>query len=134
MKRLAAIIALFASGGVLHAQDDPTDTPTTRALSALLPLRDQARHGDWLRYQADEAQFAEWLSWQREQSGFARWLAAQQQAAAKAVFASYLGQPELLLGVLRAHGRPNYAGNAFEPVRRNLWLDVAEGQPLPAPR
>ena len=121
MKRLAAIAALLASGAVSPAQDDPADTPTTRALAALLPIRDDALYAQWLHRRADEAKFASWLE-------------AQQQAAAKAVFASYLGQPELLLGVLRAHNRPNYAGNAFEPVRRNLWLDVAEGQPLPAPR
>ena len=121
MNKTAAIAALLASVAALLAQGDPADTPTVRALSALLPMRDDALYARWLHRQADEAKFAAWLD-------------AQQQAAAKAVFASYLGQPELLLGVLRAYGRPNYAGNAFEPVRRNLWLDVAEGQPLPAPR
>ena len=121
MNRLAAIAALLASGAVSPAQDDPADTPTTRALAALLPMRDDALYARWLQRRAEDAKFAAWLD-------------AQQQAAAKAVFASYLGRPELLLGVMRAYGRPNYAGNAFEPVRRNLWLDVAEGQPLPAPR
>ncbi len=132
MKRLAAIAAMLASGVVLHAQDDPTDTPTTRALSALLPLRDQARHGEWLRHQAAEAQFAAWLARQSEESAFARWVASQQKDAGKAVFASYLGQPDVLLGARRTHDRPNYGGNAFEAIRRDIWLRVARGESLPS--
>ena len=133
--------------GAPFAQGDPTDTPTTRALSALLPLRDQARQGQWLRHQADDAQFAGWLARQQEFSGFARWVAAQsdqsafaawlvaqQQDAGKAVFASYLGQPEVLLGARRAYARPNYGGNAFEAARRNLWLQFARGEAQPYTR
>jgi hypothetical protein len=146
MNPLAAILVLVTSG-VLFAQadtNDPTDTPTVRALTALLPLRDQALHGEWLRHQASEAQFAEWLSRQNESSEFARWVAAQsqqsafagwlmaqKQSAGKGVFASCLGSPDLLLGVRSSYARPNYGGNAFEAVRRNLWLQVARGEALP---
>ena len=129
--RLLLITALSMSG-VLHAQDDPTDTPTTRALTALLPMRDQARYGQWLRHQADSAKFAAWLAGQSEQSEFANWLSAQQQIAAKAVFAYYLAQPQMLLGVRRTFDHPNYGGNAFEPIRQNLWLRVARGESLPS--
>ncbi len=119
MNKTAAIaVALLASGAASLAQGDPDDTPAARALSALLPVRDDALYARWLQRRAEEAKFASWLE-------------AQRQAAAKAVFASYLGRPELLLGVMRAHDRPNYNGNAFEPVRRSLWLDVARGEPLP---
>lgn len=145
MKQLLTAILPLVLSGILFAQDDPTDTPTTRALTALLPMRDQARYGQWLRHQADSAKFAAWLAVQKEQSEFARWVAAQhdqsafaawvmaqQKDAGRAVFAYYLAKPELLLGVRHTCERPNYGGNAFEPVRRNLWLRVARGESLPS--
>ncbi len=147
MKQLLTAILPLVISGVLFAQGDPTDTPTTRALSALLPMRDQARQGQWLRHQADDAEFAGWLARQEEFSGFARWVAAQsdqsafaawlvvqQQDAGKAVFASYLRQPDVLLAVRSIQGHPNYGGNAFEAIRLNLWLQVARGEALPQSR
>lgn len=130
MRLLLASLTAVVMSGVLYAQGAPTDTPTIRALTALLPLRDQARYGQWLQRQAGEAKFAEWLTRQDQQSAFARRVAVQQKDAGKAVFASYLGQPGVLLGARSTHDRPNYGGNAFESIRHDIWLRVARGQAL----
>jgi hypothetical protein len=116
--KLAAILIVMA--GVLFAQtntNDPADTPTVRALVALLPLRDQANYGRWLAVQAHDAQFASWLG-------------AQTKGIGPAKFAAALGQPALLLQVREAVDRPNYGGNAYEAERKMLWLRVAEGKPV----
>ena len=156
--------------GVLFAQGDPTDTPTVRALTGLLPLRRQADYGvwlsrqardarfaEWLGTQASEAQFAEWLGtqaseaqfadWLGSQAGnakfarwlgaqaneaqFAEWLGAQTKDARKARFVYALSQPAILLGTRDEAAKLNYGGNAFEPIRLNLWLQFARGEALP---
>jgi hypothetical protein len=100
--KLAATILLVMSG-VLFAQNtnDPTDTPTVSALTALLPLRDQANYG--------------------------RWLVGQTKSAGTAKFVAALSRPALLLQVKGDVDRPNYGGNAFEEVKKNAWLRFAKG-------
>jgi hypothetical protein len=116
MKLAAAILVVMS--GVLFAQtntNDPTDTPTVRALTALIPMRQQANYGLW-------------LSGQARQSLFAQWLEAQTTEARKARFVSALGQPQVLLGTRAAADKPNYGGNAFAPLQRTLWLRMARGE------
>lgn len=103
MKLAAAI--LVAMSGVLFAQtntNDPTDTPTVRALSALLPLRQQALYGMWLEAQTGEAR--------------------------KAAFVATLASPETLLDIRAKANRPNYGGNAYAPLHRTIWLRMARGE------
>jgi hypothetical protein len=116
--KLAAAIFIVMSG-VLFAQDtnDPTDTPTVRALTALLPLRDQANYGRWLVGQNKQSQFAEWIE-------------AQTRRIGPAKFSAALSQPALLLQVKEDVDRPNYVGNAFEEIRKTLWLRLARGESI----
>jgi hypothetical protein len=130
MKLVATILLVMS--GVLFAQDtnDPTDTPTVRSLTALLPLRDQANYGRWLVGQNKQAQFAEWLMRQDKEAQFAEWLKEQIKGIGPAKFAAALSQPALLLQVKEDVDRPNYEGNAFEEVRKNAWLRFARGESI----
>jgi hypothetical protein len=145
MKLTSAILLVMS--GALFAQtntNNPTDTPTVRALTALLPLRDQANYGRWLAAQGEQAKFAGWVAAQGKQAEFASWLegqayeakfagwvAAQTQNVGKARFVAALGNPELLLQVREDVNRPNYGGNALEAKRKALWLETAKGHITP---
>jgi hypothetical protein len=105
MKLAAAVF--IAMSGVLFAQtntNDPTDTPTVRALTALLELRERANNGKWITSQAKNVN--------------------------KARFVLFLKSPKALLEAKSLYERPNYGGNAFEAIRHTIWVRVAEGKPI----
>jgi hypothetical protein len=87
---------------------DPTATdPTVAALRALLPLKEQARFGTFLRANHERTKFAEFLG---TQGRFA-----------------LLANKGALLKVKAEADRPNYSGNAAAKTRNNLWRAVLEG-------
>lgn len=88
---------------------DPTATdPTVAALTALLPLKEQAKFGAFLRANHDRTKFAEFLG---AQGRFA-----------------LLANKEALLQVKTEADRPNYGGNAAARIRNNLWISVIQGK------
>jgi hypothetical protein len=117
VKRLATILVLALAAVALGQTNDPTDTPTVRALTALIPLKKQAV-------------FAEWLALQGHQAAFAEWLAGQVELGGKAKFAMFLATPEDLLATRALYERPNYGGNAFEAERKSMWLRLARGEEI----
>jgi hypothetical protein len=93
---------------------DPTTTdPTVAALTALLPLRAQAKFGAFLRANHERTKFAGFLD---AQGRFA-----------------LLANKQTLLHVKTEADRPNYGGNAAAKTRNNLWRAIIEGKALPAP-
>jgi hypothetical protein len=128
VKRLVAILVLALAAVALGQTNDPTDTPTVRALTALIPLKEQALRGQSLAAQERQALFAKWLALQGHQAAFAEWLAGQVELGGKAKFAMFLATPEDLLATRALYERPNYGGNAFAPLQRTLWLRMARGE------
>jgi len=93
---------------------DPTATdPTVAALTALLPLKEQAKFGAFLRANHERTKFAGFLD---AQGRFA-----------------LLANKETLLHVKAEADRPNYGGNAAARTRNNLWQAIIEGRAVPSP-
>jgi hypothetical protein len=115
---LLTIICLVVPAAGQTATDptatDPTATdPTVAALTALLPLKDQAKFGAFLRANHERTKFAGFLD---AQGRFA-----------------LLANKQTLLHVKTEADRPNYGGNAAARTRNNLWLSVLEGKAAPSP-
>jgi hypothetical protein len=108
---LATICLVFPAAGQ-NAEPTVSD-PTVAALSALLPLRDQAKFGRFLKGN-------------HERTRFANLLGAQGRFA-------LLAKKEALLSVRAEADLPNYGGNAAARVRNNLWLAYIEGRTPPSP-
>jgi hypothetical protein len=83
------------------------------ALTALLPLRNQAKFGTFLKANHERTKFAGFLD---TQGRFA-----------------LLADKRMLLHVKAQADRPNYGGNAAAKTRNNLWLSVLEGKVAPSP-
>ena len=93
---------------------DPTATdPTVAALTALLPMKEQAKFGAFLRANHERTKFAEFLG-------------------AQGKFA-LLANKEALLHAKTEADRPNYGGNAAARTRNNLWQAIIEGKVAPSP-
>lgn len=108
---LLAIVCLVVSAAGQVA--DPTaNDPTVMALTSLLPLKDQAKFGVFLKSNHEQAKFAGFLD---TQGRFA-----------------LLANKETLLHVKAEAERPNYGGNAAAKLQKNLWLAVMEGKFQPA--
>jgi hypothetical protein len=93
---------------------DPTiNDPTVVALTALLPLKEQAKFGVFLKGNHERTKFAGFLD---AQGRFA-----------------LLANQATLLHVRAEADRPNYGGNAAARTRNNLWMSVLEGKVAPKP-
>ncbi len=92
---------------------DPATDPTVMALTALLPLREQAKFGVYLKDNRKRTKFAEFLN---AQGRFA-----------------LLGNKQALLFIKAEADRPNYGGNAAAKTRKNLWLSILQGEVKPDP-
>jgi len=93
---------------------DPTiNDPTVVALTALLPLKAQAKFGVFLKGNHERTKFAGFLD---AQGRFA-----------------LLANKETLLHVKAEADRPNYGGNAAARTRNNLWQAIIEGRAVPSP-
>ncbi len=108
---LAATCLVVPAAG--QAADPTTSDTTVAALTALLPLKEQAKFGAFLRANHERTKFA----------GF---LEAQGRFA-------LLASKEALLNVQADAVRPNYGGNAAARTRNNLWLAYIEGRTPPSP-
>jgi hypothetical protein len=108
---LAAICLVVPAAG--QTADPMASDPTVTALAALLPLRDQAKFGRFLKGN-------------HERTRSAQFLGAQGRFA-------LLANKEALLNVKAEADRPNYGGNAAARTRNNLWLAYIEGRAFPSP-
>lgn len=91
---------------------DPTASDSTvAALTALLPLKQQAKFGVFLKASHERTKFAGFLD---AQGRFA-----------------LLANKETLLQVKAEADRPNYPGNAAAKIRNNLWQAIIEGRAEP---
>lgn len=112
---LASICLVVSAAGQSpdsSTSDPTTSDPTVAALTALLPLRDHAKFGHFLKDN-------------HERTKFATFLGAQGRFA-------LLANKEMLLKFHAEASRPNYGGNAVARVRNNLWKAVLEGKVAPS--
>jgi hypothetical protein len=109
---LCALCLVVPAAGQTAADPTATD-PTVAALTALLPLRDQAKFGAFLKANHERTKFAGFLD---TQGRFA-----------------LLADKRMLLHVKAEADRPNYGGNAAAKTRSNLWLSILQGKVKPAP-
>jgi hypothetical protein len=93
--------------------DSAINDPTVVALTALLPLKQQAKFGVFLRGNHERTKFAGFLD---AQGRFA-----------------LLANKDTLLHVKAEADRPNYGGNAAARTRNNLWQAIIEGRAVPSP-
>jgi hypothetical protein len=93
--------------------DPAINDPTVVALTALLPLKQQAKFGVFLRGNHERTKFAGFLD---AQGRFA-----------------LLANKDTLLHVKAEADRPNYGGNAAARTRNNLWQAIIEGRAVPSP-
>lgn len=108
---LAIICLVVPSTG--QTADPTVNDPTVAALTALLPLKEQAKFGAFLRGNHERTKFAGFLD---AQGRFA-----------------LLANKETLLHVKAEADRPNYGGNAAARTRNNLWQAIIEGRAVPSP-
>lgn len=94
-----------------QAADPTAATATLAALKALLPLKEQARFGEFLKDNRERSKFAEF--WAR-QGRFA-----------------LLANKEELIRVRAEADRPNYGGNAGARSHSNFWQAIIEGRATP---
>ena len=109
---LLTILCLVVPAAGQTADPSATD-PTVAALTALLPLKEQAKFGAFLRANHERTKFAEFLG---VQGRFAM-----------------LANKEALLHAKTEADRPNYGGNASARIRNNLWQAIIEGKVAPSP-
>ena len=106
---------------------DPTiNDPTVAALTALLPLKEQAKFGLFLRESQERTKLGLFLKDNHDRTKFAGFLNAQGRFA-------LLADKETLLRVKAEADRPNYGGNAAARTRNNLWKAIVEGRAVPSP-
>jgi hypothetical protein len=113
MKTVLSLLTIISL--VVPAAGQPADPtaadPTVAALKALLPLKEQARFGTFLKANHERTKFAEFLG---VQGRFA-----------------LLANKEALLQVKAEADRPNYGGNAAAKTHNNLWQAIIEGKVQP---
>ena len=109
---LCAICLAVPAAGQTVADPTASDS-TVAALTALLPLRDQAKFGNFLKANHERTKFAGFLD---TQGRFA-----------------LLADKRMLLTVKAEADRPNYGGNAAARTHNNLWLSILQGKVKPAP-
>jgi hypothetical protein len=110
---LLCALCLVVPAAGQNAADPTASDPTVAALTALLPLRNQAKFGADLRANHERTKFAGFLD---AQGRFA-----------------LLADKQTLLAVKAEAEIPNYPGNAAAAIRNNLWLSILEGKFKPAP-
>lgn len=109
---LLCSLCLVVSAAGQTGADPTASDPTVAALTALLPLRNQAKFGAFLKANHERTKFAGFLD---TQGRFA-----------------LLANKETLLQVKAEADRPNYGGNAAAKTRNNLWLSILQGSANPA--
>lgn len=107
---LLTIICLVVPAAGQTADPSVTD-PTVATLTALLPLKEQAKFGALLRANHERTKFAGFLD---AQGRFA-----------------LLANKQTLHNVKAEADRPNYGGNAAAKTRNNLWRSILEGKVAP---
>jgi hypothetical protein len=110
---LLTIICLVVPAAGQTTADSTATDPTVAALTALLPLRAQAKFGAFLKANHERTKFAGFLD---AQGRFA-----------------LLANKQTLLHVKTEADRPNYGGNAAARTRNNLWQAIIEGKVAPSP-
>jgi hypothetical protein len=110
---LLCTLCLVVSAAGQTTADPTASDPTVAALTALLPLRNQAKFGVFLKANHKRTKFAGFLD---AQGRFA-----------------LLANKQTLLHIKSEADRPNYGGNAAAKTRNNLWLSILQGTVKPAP-
>jgi len=116
---LAALLSLAsAMGQEAQPRPDLTD-PTVLALKALLPLKQQAKFGEFVLGQKQQAKFGEFLKARHPEAKFGGFLGKQKRMA-------MLSNKDVLLLLHTEAERPNYPGNAYAKSGGNLWLLIIQ--------
>ena len=102
---LAVLLSLVPAMGQEQPRPDLTD-PTVLKLKALLPLRQQAKFGEFLKARQPEAKFGGFLGKQKR--------------------LAMLSSRDALLLLRQEAERPNYPGNAYAKSGGNLWLLIIQ--------
>lgn len=117
-----AMLLASAMGQEAQPRPDLTD-PTVLQLKALLPLKQQAKFGDFIWRQHQFSEVGEFLQTNDKLANVGGFLGKQKRF-------SMAADPQMLLLMRAEQERPNYPGNGYAAVQAKLWQAFIEGDPV----